>query len=203
LSLGVSISHRDIDTCQLELGSTATEYAPYYNGGTATAEMLLKVGDYQDVQSILDGVVTRNVGVKVLDGTNVVFTRAANNKFYPANTSDWAAEYRAIDADHNKVYIMSNQFASHTWNQDALCASGWSVSFRKDGANSYIRFLTTGISTVADFNAFLAQQYAADTPVTIIYPLAQAVTEQVAPQVLNVQTGDNILEITQASVDDI
>ena len=31
--------------------------------------MLLKVGTYQDVQSVLDGQVTRNVGVKVLNGS--------------------------------------------------------------------------------------------------------------------------------------
>lgn len=179
---------------------TPTEYTPYYNGGTATAEMLLKVGDYQDEQEILSGAITRNVGVKVLDGTNVTFTRAADNKFYPANSSDWAAEYRAIDADHNKVYIMSNQFASHTWNQDAPLASGWSVSFRKDGANAYIRFLTTDISTVADFNAFLAQQYAAGTPVIVVYPLATPTTESVAGQALQVTDGDNVLEITQASL---
>ena len=38
-------------------------------GNTATTEMLLKIGDYQDEQEILSGAVTRKVGIKVLDGT--------------------------------------------------------------------------------------------------------------------------------------
>jgi hypothetical protein len=69
---------------QVELGNTATPYEPYRTGiyadgtvetiedtigNTATAEMLLKVGNHQDVQSIIDGVVTRNVGVCVYDGS--------------------------------------------------------------------------------------------------------------------------------------
>ena len=55
---GITIA--DNSWLQVEKGDTATDYEPYYNGGSATAEMLLKVGDYRDVQSVLDGSVTRN-----------------------------------------------------------------------------------------------------------------------------------------------
>ena len=66
---------------RLELGSTATAYEPYYDGGTATAEMLLKLNSYQDVQSILDGVVTRNIGIKVLGTENWTLSTVANTYF--------------------------------------------------------------------------------------------------------------------------
>ena len=71
---------------QIEQGSTATAYVPYSGptgiyadgmletirdsaGHTATAQMLLSVGDYKDEQNINTGAITRKVGVKVLDGT--------------------------------------------------------------------------------------------------------------------------------------
>ena len=157
---------------------------------TATAEMLLKLGAYQDVQSIIDGVVTRNVGVKVFDGTE-----------------DWST---------------TTQSAVYSWESPVLfslpntciCSHYVGVSSGLTIARMPDMSTKTGSSSVSNvyikdssfsdnlsgFKQFLADQYAAGTPVTIIYPLAQAVTEQVAPQVLNVQTGDNILEITQASL---
>ena len=50
------------------------------------------------------------------------------------------------------------------------------------------------------FKAYLADQYAAGTPVIIIYPLATPTTESVTGQHLQVAQGDNTLEITQASL---
>lgn len=47
---------------------------------------------------------------------------------------------------------------------------------------------------------WLADQYAAGTPVILVYPLATPTTESVAGQTLQVQAGDNTLEITQASL---
>jgi hypothetical protein len=170
--------------------STATTYEPYYNGGTATAEMLLKVGDYQDVQSILDGVVTRNVGVKMFDGSEAF------------DTVNDILRYNLYGLPMNNKVICSHFDGNvnpsiSTSNQPDLTIKG------NLSNNNTVYFKYAAKTTIEDFQQWLADQYAAGTPVTIIYPLAQAVTEQVAPQVLNVQTGDNILEITQASIDDI
>ena len=54
---------------QIELGTTATTFEQYYNGGTATAEMLLEVDNYTDEHELIAGDVIRNVGVKVFVGT--------------------------------------------------------------------------------------------------------------------------------------
>lgn len=69
-----SWTQSDLDNAkiQVELGSTATDYEPYYNSGTATAETLFGVGNYQDVQSIIDGIITKNVGVCVYDGSQTI-----------------------------------------------------------------------------------------------------------------------------------
>jgi hypothetical protein len=62
------------------------------------------------------------------------------------------------------------------------------------------------VGTFSDVSAlqnWLAAQYAAGTPVTIVYPLATPTTESVAGQTLQVQAGDNTLEITQASLNNL
>ena len=54
--------------------------------------------------------------------------------------------------------------------------------------------------TLSGFKQWLADQYAAGTPVIVIYTLATPTTESVAGQTLQVTDGDNVLEITQASL---
>ena len=48
---------------------------------------LLKVGNYQDVQNVINGHVTRNVGIKVLDGTedweySAAWSKTNTNVYY-------------------------------------------------------------------------------------------------------------------------
>ena len=172
---------------QIELGSTATEYEPYYNGGIATAEMLLKVGDYQDEQEILSGAVTRKVGVKVLDGTE-----------------DWTASGAA-----GRYYTAISDMFSFSGRSEGLCSHYNYSGASGAGLNTYFfttarrLFVYTEYETATDFKAYLAAQYAAGTPVIVLYPLATPTTESVAGQTLQVQAGDNVLEITQASLDNL
>lgn len=183
-----------ITEAQLEQGTTATAYQPYFDGGTATAEMLLKVGDYQDVQSIIDGVVTRNVGVKVLDGTEnwVVFSglrgvyQVAGR--FPTDVALIPNEYIGF-CSHFSVIAISASISSRILNGQM----GWNTS-------GYLTMKNESYTTVAEFKQFLADQYAAGTPVIVVYPLATPKTESVAGQTLQVQAGDNVLEITQASL---
>ena len=175
----------DISNVQLELGSTATEYAPYYDGGTATAEMLLKVGDYQDVQSIIDGVVTRNVGIKVLDGTE-----------------PWIASGTYLGSCYTNIIgqTPSGQvICSHFQNTSGLGNYSRGKCY-KESTSFNLWYGDNRTTAVADLKQFLADQYAAGTPVIVIYPLATPTTESVAGQTLQVEDGDNTLEITQASL---
>ena len=172
----------NISTYQLELGSTAT------------AEMLLKVGDYQDVQSIIDGVVTRKVGIKVLDGTEN-WTEVGGNASYTLSIPDMAT---GTTIGGNNVFGFCSHFQAVPNN------SSWAtyqnmVSAASASASLFFRY-QNNTSTLNNFKQWLADQYAAGTPVVIIYPLATATTESVTGQTLQVQAGDNVLEITQASL---
>lgn len=192
-TLDTLTEHYDI---QIEEGSTATPYEPYYNGGTATAEMLLKAGDYQDVQSVLDGVVTRNIGVKVFDGTENYSSynwAATSATGFVGSLSDIkTAGYQVGYCTHYK--IISQQSVSSS----CIRLSGYSN-------NIYFLYPTNDnpFASVAEFKQWLADQYAAGTPVIVVYPLATPTTESVTGQTLALTNGTNVIDITQASLDNL
>ena len=180
----------DNNATQIEQGSTATDYEPYYDGGTATAEILLKVGDYQDVQSIIDGVVTRNVGVKVLDGTETTYWTIQAARVYTNKVNIGLSDAK------NETDCISTHFGN--------IPSVNFVSINTYGnVLLYYNWQNFGITSVAQLNQYLADQYAAGTPVIVVYPLATETTEQVQGQQLTIQQGNNTIEITQASINDI
>lgn len=167
---------------------------------TATAENLLSAGTYKDVQSILDGTVTRNVGIKVLTGDE---TWTANTATVTSNTYlYWSLSKSDIGTDSNVLPAKStNCLCTHY--QTVVDVGGGRVNEIVIGA-SYINFITRGeYSTADDWKAFLQQQYANGTPVILIYPLATATTETVTAQTLTTKSGDNTIEITQASLGDL
>lgn len=49
-------------TAQVELGSEATPYEPYYDGGTASTQTLYAAGTAHDTQDAVSGEVTRRIG---------------------------------------------------------------------------------------------------------------------------------------------
>lgn len=176
---------------QLERGSTVTTYAPYYNGGTATAEMLLKAGTYQDVQSIIDGAITRNVGVLVFDGTE---------SWTVASTNVLQADVFPVSSVQPAVggYCTALSYT------DSSTLSGMPENSFRLGSQVYPRRLYVKSSVYATdattWTNYLKAQYAAGTSVIVVYPLATPTTESVTGQTLQVTDGDNIVEITQASM---
>ena len=195
-----------VDAFQLEQGSTATQYRPYgqiYADGTAetikdslnntaTAEMLLKVGDYQDVQEILSGDVTRKIGVKVLNGTE---DWVKGQSFYcnalagvlQADHSCYCTHYQGI-MNNSAVVTDSN-----------TCRVGYHIGSAIAWDRLYIYADRSLYATAADFANYLAQQYAAGTPVIVIYPLNASTTETVSPQKLF----KNPVTVTEASINDL
>ena len=186
--------------------ATMPEYSPYFDGGTATAEMLLKVGNYQDEQEILSGAVTRKVGIKVLDGTE--------NWLYSSGWSDTTHKcFYAMPLDDIKQQTTSSIecLCSHLewYSRDGLyadktiiggCISGYLPTDPDSGRALTLR-VSSGIATDETmFKSWLANQYAAGTPVIVLYPLATPTTESVTGQTLQVTDGNNVVEITQASL---
>lgn len=175
---------------QIEQGTRRTEYEPYFNGGTATAEMLLKVGDYQDVQSILDGVVTRNVGVKVLDGTGG----------WESTSTSGLWLLRNVVATVLPSTCICTHFLGVSTTTSGLNMPDLSIRYGVTGYDNRLYIRYNSLNDAGELKQFLAAQYAAGTPVIVIYALKTSTTESVAGQTLQVMDGDNVLEITQASL---
>lgn len=202
----------NIGNFQIEQGSTATPYMPYgqiyvdgttetveidTTGNTATAENLFKVGDYQDVQSVIDGGVTRNVGIKVLNGTenwNYISGNTPRFRTLINTINDLGLRLTPLYSTHFLCVSDGRPF-SQVPNNSIYTGGG-------TGGEVFIHSSDFGTS-VESFKQWLADQYANGTPVIIAYPLATATTETVTGQPMNIQAGTNIVEITQASIDNL
>ena len=198
---------------QIELGSSATSYRPYsenkvYTVGpietiaikddqnatvsTATCEDLLSIGTYTDEQEVISGAVTRKVGVLVCDGTEQIYMPATNvfrivlpggkpQDSLPGGCTHYKFNQSASTPAQDKNFAIYKA----TYSGVAQCCFG----VRESSFNS-----------LAGFQAFVASQYAAGTPIIIIYPLATETTESVTGQPMQTAAGDNTAEITQAGM---
>lgn len=158
---------------------------------TATAEMLLKVWDYQDEQEILSGNITRKVGIKVFDWTEMWIQWGNYNQFYTEN----GVTDRLL---HNPAYCthyMYSETNSDLSNKDNAMVLG--------GSTQRINFSKGQFADVTAFKNWLTDQYNAWTPVIVAYVLATPTTETVTWQTLDIATGTNTIEITQASIDSL
>ena len=129
--------------------------------------VLRKVGDYADTYDATTGKITRRVGVKVLDGTEDWVYLSSSKKVFTVLVSDallWKSQSGCL----------SNAFA---------CTNGIPSNFDLTALylhNSVSRVYMTFPeydNNVDGFKQYLAQQYAAGTPVTVYYPLAEETTE--------------------------
>ena len=185
---------KDFSQIQLEEGTSATDYVIPFNGGTATAENLLKVNETADVQNITTGEITRGIYTLVLTG-NEPFT---SSKVGTTSRYVCALDERALsDGKSSRGSILSTHFISiHANTQQTLGGA-----FTYSRVNLYIIPSDQTLDTTEKFIAWLEEQYANDTPVIICYPLETSTTETVTAQTLTTQAGTNIVEITQASID--
>ena len=156
---------------------------------TATAEMLLGVDTYADQQEVISGSITRKVGVKVLDGTE--------NWILSGGTGVWA-NFQSITG---VAFGTTSAICSHS----AYAGADVSVANMNQNefslfTNGNIAFKNANTTSTSDWTTFLTQQFAARTPVIVVYPLATATTESVTAQPMSTAEGDNTAEITQASM---
>ncbi|MBR6838077.1 MAG: hypothetical protein IKM94_00720, partial [Alphaproteobacteria bacterium] len=182
---------------QFELGSVATTYRPYgqiYTDGevetigdsanhTATVATLLGVGDYRDTQNINTGAITRNVGVKVLDGTED-WVASSNAGIWILTTWDraWPGSAMALFSTH---YVGTMELNT------SMPANSIKITSYASASSRGSMFIKTNYTNLADFKTFLASQYANGTPVVIVYPLATPTTESVAGQTMTTAPVNN------------
>ena len=115
--------------------------------------ILRRVDDYADSYDATTHKITRRVGVKVLDGTE-----------------EW------LNWTTNGYYSNFPRRGNYQYDADAI-TSAFAIS-RTDQVGSFtVKVSRVNYPTIADFEAYLAEQYAAGTPVTVYYPLATPVEE--------------------------
>ncbi|MFQ6760064.1 MAG: hypothetical protein ACLRFM_01505 [Alphaproteobacteria bacterium] len=139
--------------------------------------VLRKVGDYADSYDATTGKITRRVGVKVFDGTEEwtnpnehQFNFNAGVKFAITSNAD---EIAVIDSHFRNT---ASSGADGDW-YASVSALPFATCLHNSGTG--MRFKDTSINTLAEWKQWLAQQYAAGTPVTAWYPLATVVEETV------------------------
>lgn len=161
---------------QLELGSTATAYEPYtpMGGGTVTpTEPLYGLPGAEDtVEVSTDGdvLVTRRTAVLELDGTE---------DFVKTDTTsgNWRFEIAVPDAAFVSNAIKSKIICSHYKTDTANNVWSGMQSTICTVSGGHIAVVDMRYDTVGAWKAYLAAQYAAGTPVTIVYELAAPETE--------------------------
>ena len=173
LSLGI-VNRQNLDVLQFyptqrPIGSIYTDGEVETIGDsanhTATVATLLGVGDYRDTQNINTGAITRNVGVKVLDGTE--------------NWSDFSSYYALSVGNIATGSILCTHFQNN---------SNFGIIVLSARFRAYVASIYT---TLDSWKQYLADQYAAGTPVIILYSLATATTESVAGQTMTTAQVNN------------
>lgn len=158
---------------------------------SATAEYLLNTTttnlNFIDTQDILNGTITRKIGIYVFDGSEAIIKSSAppclsysktllgsNSTVLPDGTAVERLKCTHYPSSNTSIYV------------DTLWIGNANINF-----NSLARF-----PEITDFKQFLADQYNTGTPVIVVFPLAEPTTEQVSPQPMSTIEGDNILEIS-------
>ena len=131
---------------------------------TASVANLFAVGEYEDTQNVMTGVVTRNVGIEIFDGTED-WKSGNNTGLYYISLAGKKYEKSVLVSTH---FTYSSATSTQITHGEMMCGSA--------SANTYFR--NTDCSTLTDWTTWLATQYSAGTPVMIVYPLATPQTEQ-------------------------
>ena len=133
--------------------------------------ILRKVGEYADSYDENTNKITRRVGVKVLDGTEDWNATSDTHTFSYESDVSFALPNTCV-CSH---YIGEGSKKTVSQMADKTIKTG-SITVSK----TYIK--DSGISTTTQLKQFLADQYAAGTPVVVYYPLATPVEESMPPR---------------------
>lgn len=181
----------------LNSGSTALPYQPYGYAVTPKVnnnsypiylpEPIRKIGDYLDVLSS-EGKVVRRIKKLVLTGEeNWTASSQAVNVYYCNMPSDYLKRETITTTCSHFVSKINKSNYLHLENGEMCLYSGSSGVYT---AGFYI-----ANTTLTDFKTYLAQQYAAGTPVTVWYVLAIQTEESVEVPVIDTDPGNNAIDV--------
>ena len=152
---------------------------------SASVVDLFAVGDYADNQDIISGAITHKVGIKVLDGSEEWID--GSNGYITEAVQDQSGDTYTPVCTHFRGTNTAPQKNSGTVRV-----------YRTSGGTGRVYFAPnmTTYPTKEDFAAWLAEQYAAGTPVIVFYALAEETTGQTTPHSLHTSAGDNVVSVT-------
>lgn len=183
VSLGYDGSHYSLAVVGTDevLSVTASGAAPQ----TAFAPDLFAVGNYADEVEIISGGVTRRIGWHIFDGTETFGKSTAYGKAFLVNAA--AAAWGAVRSNA----VLCTHFLGLP--QVTSTQANDTCFFNQTG---HFYFRVTDNSDADAFKAWLAEQYAAGTPVIVLYALAEETTESITLQPLATTAGDNTITVT-------
>jgi len=167
--------------CELGTLSTPTTYEPY----SGTAYPIGRDMYRWDTKDLISGAVSVGHGIKVLDGTEdwVLFGSNYPNLFTLRNLCGFEKNNYDIFSTHYMSWNNSHNYSSNNF----IYTTGIAININ---SLSYIN--------VSDFKAFLAAQYAAGTPVTIIGKAATPTTATDTAQSISTPAGNMVVSSDSA-----
>ena len=170
---------------------------------TAGVANLFKIDNYVDTQEILTGVINHQLRILVLDGTeNWAIVPGFTDLFYiPSSTfitdNAFGEGVPACICSHFNGELTTVNGQNQ---QDCSIKIGYSNTASANHV-IYIKNSEFNNWTSSQLTQWISQQYAAGTPVIIVYPLATAQDEVApVPQTMQTVAGDNTLDIVQAGM---
>ena len=152
-------------------------YPTFYQDGDLILRAVGSGNDLvADIYSASTGIITRRIGVKVLDGTETGWQSVNVRPGY----------YYVKNSSMDDIDVTANSgFCSHAVFSTAQSASMQNGEYTTGSESNLNRIMfqvsSTTYPTLASFQQYLADQYAAGTPVTIYYPLATPTLENYTP----------------------
>lgn len=134
---------------------------------SATVATLLQAGTYADEQDVIVGEIIRRAKALVFTGEENV---SASGDGWAIGISDKLKSKATVLCTH---YPYSSETMANAPDKSIIAFASVNIGI-KDST----------LTSAADVKAFLAAQYAAQTPVMVVYPLETETTEQVTAQVM-------------------
>lgn len=153
---------------------------------SAIVENLLQIASDKDEQELLTWNIIHKVWIKILDWSE-------------NRTQISSPLWNIFQADVLDQNMFSHLVCSHFVDDTPLNDN----TIHKSAGSSIVEIRYDTASTVQDFVEFLISQYTSGNPVLVVYWLDNATSEKVEWQTLDIQTGSNTIEITDASIDQL
>ena len=161
------------------------------SGYTAEAVRLLGLGNYKDVQSVLDGNITRNTAIMAFDGTEAWVKNPNSPTFY----------LEILDRVSGKPETLCTHYEFSIASQANIENNYYGLSNSTTTRLFFIR--DDRFTTVSQFTDYLKQQYRNATPMMFVYPLETPITQSYSGQPLTLPAGDNTITIWQSSMPEL